>query len=84
MYPAKRQIRLLLSNVRPHTRDYSLIGAADSGCAIDRRNSVLADDLAAALRRAGYTGAWLWLDGAEVDGKPADPSSRMWSIDDDA
>ena len=67
MYNAKREIWLLLSDVRPNTTKYNLLGAVENGCAIDKRNVALADDLAAALRRAGYTRAWLWLDGGDVD-----------------
>ena len=58
-----RQIRLYFSNVQPDEPGFSLMGGADFGCAIDERNSRLADDIAEALRKAGYTEAMLVLDG---------------------
>jgi hypothetical protein len=59
------QVRLMLSNIRRDHPDYLLIGGADISCAITARNVALANDLAAALRRAGYTSAMRVLDAEE-------------------
>jgi hypothetical protein len=62
---SRPQVRLMLSNIRRDHPDHLLIGGADISFATTACNVALANDLAAALRRAGYTSAMLVLDAEE-------------------
>jgi hypothetical protein len=62
------EVRLYIS-----TDPKLLIGGADVGAAITKRNSALADEVATALRRAGYRGGLLVLD---ADDLPLDDEPR--------
>jgi hypothetical protein len=76
-----RQIKLYISNVRPHAFGHTLIGEADVGAAITDRNTALADKLAAALRQAGYFSALLVLDAEDLPNwglpEPAAPKDEI-------
>ena len=68
------QIRLYFSNVRPNDSKFGLFGQADAGAAITKRNGALAEEIATALRRAGYSGGLLVLsteDDFQAEVEPA-------------